>query len=88
MTNVQVKKEVKKANPIVPVMAGIVGAVVGGVAVAASMFMGDKKNQEKIKTGLDEAKVKATDYVADVKKQALVKKAEVKEKVIKEIKKV
>jgi len=77
MTSAPVKKEVKKANPIVPVMAGIVGAVVGGVAVAASMIMGDKKNQEKIKTGLNEAKG-----------QVLAKKAEVKEKVINEIKKV
>jgi uncharacterized membrane-anchored protein YhcB (DUF1043 family) len=88
MTSVPMKKEVNKTNPIIPVVAGMVGAVVGGVAVATSMIMGDKKNREKIKNGLDEAKDKTTEYVADVKKQALVKKAEVKEKVINEIKKI
>ena len=46
MTTVQAKKEVKKANPIVPVIAGMVGAVVGGAAVATSMILGNKKNRE------------------------------------------
>ena len=39
MTNVPIKKVVTKSNPIIPVVAGMVGAVVGGVAVATSMIL-------------------------------------------------
>ena len=88
MTNVPIKKVVTKSNPIIPVVAGMVGAVVGGVAVATSMILGNKKNREKIKDGVDAVKDKTTEYVADVKKQALAKKTEVKKKVIEEVKKI
>ncbi|MFA4827408.1 MAG: hypothetical protein WC596_04140 [Candidatus Shapirobacteria bacterium] len=77
MTVTQPKKEVKNANRVNPIVAGIAGAVVGGVAVATSMVMSNKKNRDKIKAGLTK-----------VKNQTLDKKAEVKEKLIKEVKKI
>jgi len=87
MTELQKKKEVKKSNTVNPIMAGIAGAMVGGVAVATSMVMSNKKNRDKLKAKLTEAKNQTTEYLDDVKKQALVKKSEVKEKVIQEVKK-
>jgi len=77
MTVTQPKKEVKNRNRVNPIVAGIAGAVVGGVAVATSMVMSNKKNRDKIKAGLTK-----------VKNQTLDKKAEVKEKLIKEVRKI
>ncbi|MFA5828790.1 MAG: hypothetical protein WC841_05550 [Candidatus Shapirobacteria bacterium] len=87
MTDVQKKREVKNTNGVNPIVAGIAGAVVGGVAVATSMVMSNKKNRDKIKAGLASAKDKTVEYLDEVKKQASDRKSEVKEKVIQEVKK-
>lgn len=87
MTELQKKKEIKNLNTANQVMAAVAGAVVGGVAVATSMVMSNKKNRDKIKAGLSNAKNQTTEYLDDVKKKALAKKSEVKEKVVKEVKK-
>ena len=87
MTEMQKKKETKNPNTVNPVVAGIAGAVVGGVAVATSMVMSNKKNRDVLKAKLTEAKNQTTEYLDDVKKQALAKKGEVKEKVIEGVKK-
>ena len=69
MTNVPIKKVVTKSNPIIPVVAGMVGAMVGGVAVATSMIMGDRKNRQKVKDAFNDKKTEVKDKVInEVKK--------------------
>lgn len=51
-------------------MAGIAGAVAGGMAVAAAVVMSDKKNQKKVKDAFTDAKNKATDYVDAIKSKS------------------
>lgn len=48
MTDKNVKSQVG-GNVINPVMAAVAGAVVAGVAVATTMIMSDKNNQDKVK---------------------------------------
>lgn len=67
MTEIHQKKEVKSENAINPIVAGIVGVVAGGVAVATTMVMSDKKNQKKVKDALVDAKEKVTGYINTVK---------------------
>lgn len=81
------KKEVKKSNVVNTVAAGIAGAVVGGMAVAAAVVMSDKKNQKKVKDAWVGAKEKVTDYVDTMKSQPIVKKsAQTLENVVNDIK--
>lgn len=70
-------------NGISPVAAAVAGAVVGaGVAVAGTMILEDKRNREKIKKVLNNAKNQAINYVEDMQKQVKDKKNEVKENFI------
>lgn len=67
MVEIQKKKEVKGENAINPIVAGIAGVIAGGVAVATTVAMSDKKNQKKVKDALVEAKEKVTGYINTVK---------------------
>jgi hypothetical protein len=69
MTDVHKKKETKSANTVNPLVAGIAGAVAGGMAVAAAVVMSDKKNQEKVKDAFIGAKEKVTGYIDTIKTQ-------------------
>jgi hypothetical protein len=66
MTDIHQKKEVKTTNVVNPIIAGIAGAVAGGVAVAAAIVMSDKKNQKKVAGALVDAKEKITQKIEEV----------------------
>ncbi len=71
----------KEFNPVVAAVAGVV--VGAGVAVAGAVALSDKKNREKVKKTLANAKDQAMGYVEDVQKQAEDKKGEIEEKLAK-----
>ncbi len=69
MTDLHQKKEIKSANTMSPLVAGIAGAIAGGAAVAAAVVMSDKKNQKKVKDAWLGAKEKVEKGVSDTKKK-------------------
>ena len=75
MTDTHQKKEIKKSNTINTVVAGIAGAVAGGMAVAAAVVMSDKKNQKKVKDAWVGAKEKVGEYMDTIKSQPIVEKS-------------
>lgn len=75
MTDIHQKKELKNENNVSPVVAGIAGAVAGGIAVAAAMVMSDKKNQKKVSDAFVGAKEKVTGYMDTIKTQPVVEKS-------------
>lgn len=89
MTDLHQKKDSKSKHGVSPLVAGIAGAVAGGVAVAtAAIVMSDKKNQKRVKDAMAGAKEKATDFIDNIKSQPLVKKSEQKlERVVEAVKK-
>jgi F0F1-type ATP synthase membrane subunit a len=72
-------------------LAGAAGAaIVAGVAVASAFVLKDKKNREKVKKVLTNAKDQAVDYMQDVQKKTDKKEKEVEKKFVngkKEVKK-
>jgi len=60
MTDIHHKKEEQNENTVNTIMAGIAGAVAGGIAVAAAVVMSDKNNQKKVTDALVGAKEKVT----------------------------
>lgn len=68
------KQDKKKA--INPLVAGVTGAIVGGVAAATAITLSNEKNREKIKDAFSGAKDKAMGYVEDLRD----KKDEMQEK--------
>lgn len=71
------KKQDEGNGGVNPVVAAVTGAVVGvGVAVA----MQDKKNREKVKEVLINAKDQAIGYIEDLQSQVQDKKGEVEMK--------
>lgn len=70
----------KGAGGVNPVVAAVAGAIVGGVAAAGAMVLGDEKNRKKIREALSNVKNRTTDYVEDVKQAAQDKKEEIVEK--------
>ena len=69
----------KDGVTINPVVAAVTGAIVGGVAVAGAMALGDDKNRQKIKGAVSDAKDRTKDYVENVKQVAIDKKDELVE---------
>lgn len=61
--------DTKKTMAVNPVLAGIAGAVAGGVAVAAAMSLNTKENKQKVTTAVDTTKAKIADVAGDVKKK-------------------
>lgn len=73
------KKTKKKGASI---FAAIAGAVVGsGVAVAGTLFMKDKKNRDKVKKVLSNAKNQAVDYIGKIEKDVKKDKVVIKKKI-------
>ena len=61
-------------------LAGAAGAaIVAGVAVASAFVLKDKKNREKVKKVLTNAKDQAVDYMQDVQKKTDKKEKEIEE---------
>ena len=59
-------------------LAGAAGAaIVAGVAVASAFVLKDKKNREKVKKVLTNAKDQAVDYMQDVQKKTDKKEKEI-----------
>jgi F0F1-type ATP synthase membrane subunit a len=59
-------------------LAGVAGAaIVAGVAVASAFVLRDKKNREKVKKVLTNAKDQAVDYMQDVQKKTDKKEKEI-----------
>ena len=75
MTDSHQKKEIKNANTVNAIVAGVAGVVAGGVAVATALVMSDKKNQKKVKDALVDAKEKFTDYIDTIKSQPVIEKS-------------
>jgi len=76
------KKQNKEKGGINPMIAAVAGAVVGaGVAVAGTIILEDKKNQEKVKKVLNNVKKQVKGYVENMEKQVGDKKNEIEEKV-------
>lgn len=73
----------KNQNSVSPIVAGLAGAVAGGVAVASAFVMSDKKNQKKVKDVLTNVKDQAVDYIEDMQKKAQDVKSGVATKIIK-----
>lgn len=69
MTDVQHKIEPKNTNTMNTVAAGVVGAIAGGVAVAAAVLMSDEKNQKKVKAAFTNTKEKVAEVVNDAKQK-------------------
>ncbi len=67
MAEIHQKKELKSENAVNPIIAGIAGVIAGGIAVATTVAMSDKKNQKKVKDALVGAKEKVTGYINTVK---------------------
>lgn len=87
MTDIQQKKEMKKAGTVNPIVAGIAGVIAGGAAVAAAVVLHDKKNQKKIKDAFVSVKEKVTEIADAVKSQPVIEKTTHKaEEVIKILK--
>lgn len=75
------KKQDERRNGLNQVAAAVTGAIVGaGVAVAGAVIMSDKKNREKVKKVLNNAKNQAIGYMEDIQKQVKSKKSEVEGK--------
>lgn len=70
MADIHKKTEIKKVNTMNPIVAGIAGAVAGGMAVAAAVLMSDKKNQKKVRDAFADAKDKVTDYVDTIRSKS------------------
>lgn len=76
------KKETKKRG-IGSVVVAVTGAIVGsGVAVAGALFMKDKKNRDKVKKVLSNAKDQAVDYIEKIEKEVKKDKGQIEKKVI------
>lgn len=56
----------KTTHTVSPVAAGIAGVVAGGMAVAAAVALGDKKNQKKIKAAWNETKETMSENMGSV----------------------
>ncbi len=78
--NMTTKQTKKKGASI---FAAIAGAIVGsGVAVAGAIFMKDKKNRDKVKKVLSNAKNQAVDYIGKIEKEAKKDKVVIKKKIV------
>lgn len=62
-------------NSVNPVVAGIAGAVAGGMAVAAAVVMNNKKNQKKVTEALSGVKDTVTGYMEKLTSQPIVEKS-------------
>jgi hypothetical protein len=68
MSNVQ-KNDTSNKHGINPIAVGITGAVIGaGFAVGGAVALRDKKNREKVKKVLGNAKDQAMNYLEDMRK--------------------
>ncbi len=65
----------KKAMDVNPIVAGIAGAVAGGLAVAAAMTINTKENKEKVADAIDTAKENVAGVVEKIKSQPVVQKS-------------
>jgi hypothetical protein len=75
-------KQTKKRG-VGSIFAAVTGAVVGaGVAVTGAIFMKDKKNRDKVKKVLSNAKNQAVDYIEKIEKEAKKDTATVKKKIV------
>ena len=70
MTDIQKKNTTEEKGTINPIVAGIAGAVAGGIAVVTAVIMSDKKNQKKVGDALKNAKTTVTEKVDEVVKDA------------------
>jgi len=75
MTESHQKKEIKSANTVNPIFAGIAGVVAGGMAVAAAVVMSDKKNQKKVSEAWVGVKEKVGEYLDTVKSHPVIEKS-------------
>lgn len=76
----QIKQDEK--DGINAATAAMIGAVIGvGIAVVGAVALKDKKNREKIKRVLTNARDEVADYMEGMQKQVEDKKSEVEEKV-------
>lgn len=91
MKDMDEKKQNGKAG-INPLAVGVAGAVIGaGVAVAGTAVFKNKKNREKVKNLLVNAKGQAREYIEDLRSSTKDKKKNVEEKLTngkKEVKKI
>jgi uncharacterized membrane protein YgaE (UPF0421/DUF939 family) len=71
----------KQKNNIKSVAAGVTGAAIGfGIAiVGAAVVLSDKKNSDKVKKVLANAKDKAMNYLEDIQKKTDKKEKEAEE---------
>lgn len=70
MTDQNQKKQNEGKGGVNPVVAVVTGAIVGaGVAVAGAVALNDKKNREKVKKVLTNAKDQAVEYVEKMQKE-------------------
>ena len=80
MTDSNKQKQDDK-NRFNQVAAAVTGAVIGaGVAVAGTMVMSSKKNQDKVKKVISDVKEKAVDYIEGIQRKAKDTKEEVEKK--------
>ena len=64
-------------------LAGVAGAaIVAGVAVASAFVLKDKKNREKVKKVLTNAKDQAVNYMDDMQKKTDKKEKKIEEKLV------
>jgi len=84
--------EKKQGEGVNPLAAGVAGAVIGaGVVVAGTAVFKNKKNREKVKDILVNAKGQAIEYIEDLRNSTKDKKKKVGEKLAngkKEVKKI
>ena len=86
------KKQGEGKTALNPLAAGVAGAVIGaGVVAAGTAVFRNKKNREKVKGILVNAKGQAIEYIEDLRNSTKSKKKNVKEKLVngkKEVKKI
>ncbi len=64
-------------------LAGVTGAaIVAGVAVASAFVLKNKKNREKVKKVLTNAKDQAVNYMEDMQKKTDKKEKEIEKKLL------
>ena len=68
-----------KKHGVNPIVAGVTGAVVGGIAVAGALTLADEKKREQVKDALVGAKDKATGFVQEAKEKAMDKAGDIQD---------
>ncbi len=75
------KKQAEENGGINPIVAAVTGVAIGaGIAAAGVVAFKDKKNREKIKDMLTNAKDQTNEYISNMQKTEKKKTAKVKDK--------